>query len=269
MAFLFKSYPTVAYEVKKNNKKEVMVDITKRFVLNSVAETDSTIFYDYYVKDSDTPDSVANKYYEDPTMDWLIFITNDIIDPLWNWPLKQRDLNKYINNKYTTQSLISLDTSLANQVYDRAVGRASGTTTSRGQLEDIAFDVNGDGNISLQDAADFQNLVLGNDTTDQHVNGALTAAYLVEYYGASLSGINSVHHFEEIKAPAKSINGKVIPQQIKRISYTTYNTLPASRKKIVTNKEYEEDLNEQRRTIKLVDKSLLRRIQAEAKNVFG
>ena len=269
MAFLFKSYPKVPYEVKKNNKKELMTDITKRFKLSTLGQNDSVIFYDYYIKDSDTPDSIATKYYGDATMDWLLFVTNDIIDPLWDWPLTQRDLNTYVGNKYGTENIISIDTSIANDIYERAVGRLSGNVSSRGQLEDIAFDVDGDGNISLQDTVDLQNLMQGNAETTDFVNGNLTAAYLVEYYGATVSGSNSVHHFEEIKAPAKNFNGNVVAEQKKIISYTHYNTLPASKKRIVTNKEWEEELNEQKRTIKLVDKSLLRQIQAETKNVFG
>ena len=269
MAFLFKAYPTVPYEVKKNNKKEVMTDITKRFTLSILAQSDAVVFYDYYVKDSDTPDSVANKYYGDATMDWLLFVTNEMIDPLWDWPLTQRDLNVYVSNKYGNENLISIDTSIGNDIYERAVGRLSGAVSSRGQLEDIAFDVDGDGNISLQDTIDLQNLLQGNAETSQFVNGNLTAAYLVEYYGASISGGNSVHHFEQIKAAAKNVNGKLVPEQKKIISYTDYNTLPASQKRIVTNKELEEEQNEERRTIKLVDKSLLRQIQAETKYVFG
>lgn len=269
MAFLFKSYPTVPYEVKKNNKKETLTNITKKFMLSALANEQATVFYDYQVKDSDRPDALAYKYYGDATMDWLIFITNDIIDPLWDWPLTQRALDTYVKNKYGGRNLISLETTLANQVYDRAVARASGTGTSRGQLEDIAFDVDGDGNISLQDAADFQNLVLGNDTTDQHTNGQLTAAYVQEYYGASLTGQDNIHHFEEIKAPAKTLTGQLIKEQKKTISYTTYNTIASGSKRIVTNKEYEEELNEAKRNIKLVDRQLVGQIQAEVKNVFA
>ena len=269
MAFLFKHYPKVLYEVKKNNKKEELVNITKRFGLNILADDQSTVFYDYFIKDTDKPDIVATKYYDDPTMDWLILIVNNIVDPSWDWPLSQRDLNKFISDKYGSKNLIELPSDIQTTVYNRAVGRVSGTTESNGTLEDIAFDVDGDGNITLQDNVDLLNLLNQNDSTDQHTNGQLTAAYQQEYYGATLKGKDGIHHFEEIKAPSKRTQGVTIPEQKKRISYTTYNTIASGKKRIVTNKEYEEDLNEAKRTIKLVDRTLLRQIQSEAKNVFG
>ena len=269
MAFLFKHYPKVLYEVKKNNKKEELVNITKRFGLNILADDQSTVFYDYFIKDTDKPDIVATKYYDDPTMDWLILVVNNIVDPSWDWPLSQRDLNKFISDKYGSKNLIELPSDIQTTVYNRAVGRVSGTTESNGTLEDIAFDVDGDGNITLQDNVDLLNLLNQNDSTDQHTNGQLTAAYLQEYYGATLKGKDGIHHFEEIKAPSKRTQGVTIPEQKKRISYTTYNTIASGKKRIVTNKEYEEDLNEAKRTIKLVDRTLLRQIQSEAKNVFG
>ena len=269
MAFLFKHYPKVLYEVKKNNKKEELVNITKRFGLNILADDQSTVFYDYFIKDTDKPDIVATKYYDDPTMDWLILVVNNIVDPSWDWPLSQRDLNKFISDKYGSKNLIELPSDIQTTVYNRAVGRVSGTTESNGALEDIAFDVDGDGNITLQDNVDLLNLLNQNDSTDQHTNGQLTAAYLQEYYGATLKGKDGIHHFEEIKAPSKRTQGVTIPEQKKRISYTTYNTIASGKKRIVTNKEYEEDLNEAKRTIKPVDRTLLRQIQSEAKNVFG
>lgn len=62
------------------------------------------LFYKYSVQDSDTPESIAYKYYGDQYRYWLIFMANEIMDPQWDWPLTNQQFDVYIKDKYATDA---------------------------------------------------------------------------------------------------------------------------------------------------------------------
>ena len=75
MAFFFRPFPKIFYDVKKNNNNSsVLTNITARYKIRDILKQRAAIFYDYTVKEGDTPSSVAFRYYEDETLDWLILL---------------------------------------------------------------------------------------------------------------------------------------------------------------------------------------------------
>jgi hypothetical protein len=56
--------------------------------------------YQYNVQNGERPDIIAYKYYEDANLDWVILLTNNIIDPQFEWPLDDRSFERYIRKKY-------------------------------------------------------------------------------------------------------------------------------------------------------------------------
>ena len=98
--FYFSEHPTIRYDMFRNGRAVAVTDITRRFKLNTFFKDNALIMYDYNIQDSDRPDIIAEKYYEDSSLDWLIFLTNNIIDPYFEWPLKQYDFDQYIRQKY-------------------------------------------------------------------------------------------------------------------------------------------------------------------------
>ena len=98
MAFFFRPFPKIFYDVKKNNNNSsVLTNITARYKIRDILKQRAAIFYDYTVKEGDTPSSVAFRYYEDETLDWLILLVNDIIDPYYDWPLSYNTFIEFIN----------------------------------------------------------------------------------------------------------------------------------------------------------------------------
>ena len=45
-------------------------------------------------------DTIAGSVYQDPTFDWVMYLTNNIVDPYVGWPLSQTDFYNYIVTKY-------------------------------------------------------------------------------------------------------------------------------------------------------------------------
>ena len=57
-------------------------------------------YYKYKIKDGDTPEILASKIYGSPEKHWVILSLNNIVDPLYEWPLTNRILGKFIESKY-------------------------------------------------------------------------------------------------------------------------------------------------------------------------
>ncbi len=100
MAFYFRPFPKVQYDLKKNNQHLLLTNVTARYKVRDELKLKSAIFYDYTVKEQDTPSNVAFKYYGDETLDWVIFLVNDIIDPYYDWPLSYQSFIEFIKNLY-------------------------------------------------------------------------------------------------------------------------------------------------------------------------
>lgn len=105
MAFYFEHFPKVNYDIKKNNKFELLTNITLRFKIRDLLKLRTESFYDYVIREGQRPDILAFQYYGDQTLDWLILLTNNITDPVFGWPLDERTLTNYIKNKYTSIEL--------------------------------------------------------------------------------------------------------------------------------------------------------------------
>ena len=68
---------------------------------------DLTFFTKYIVKGDDRPDTVASKVYDDPTLDWVVLMANNIINVQSEWPMSQADFHEYVTNKYDEETLYS------------------------------------------------------------------------------------------------------------------------------------------------------------------
>ena len=100
MAFYFRPFPKIQYDLKKNKLPLLLTNVTARYKIRDRLKDRVAIYYDYVVQDSDRPDLIAFKYYNDETLDWLIYLVNDIIDPYYDWPLTQDSFNKYMTTLY-------------------------------------------------------------------------------------------------------------------------------------------------------------------------
>jgi len=103
MPFFFENFPTVNYDLKKNGKLEILTNVTLRFKLQELLRNRTVVFYDYNVQDGERPDVIAFKYYDDPSLDWIIWLTNNTIDPHFDWPLDSASLDRFIKEKYGTR----------------------------------------------------------------------------------------------------------------------------------------------------------------------
>ena len=65
-------------------------------------------FTKYKITGDDRPDNVAEKVYGNADLDWIVLISNNIIDIKNDWPMSEYDLNVYLSNKYTEDQLVQI-----------------------------------------------------------------------------------------------------------------------------------------------------------------
>ena len=85
-------------------------------------------FYTYLVKDGERPDIIAYREYNDSSLDWVIYIINEVIDPFSDWVMDYPVFIEYLEDKYgvNAQKLKSviIDSSIHHYYYK---GRPSDT----------------------------------------------------------------------------------------------------------------------------------------------
>ncbi len=61
----------------------------------------SVTTFDYYnIQENMRPDTVARVIYDDPDLDWVVLITNNITNVRDQWPLSNNDLHEMMLDKY-------------------------------------------------------------------------------------------------------------------------------------------------------------------------
>ena len=59
-------------------------------------------FFDKYsIIGNDRPDNVAYKVYNDSSLDWVILLSNNIVNIQTEWPLTQQEFDTYLLSKYS------------------------------------------------------------------------------------------------------------------------------------------------------------------------
>ena len=64
-----------------------------------------TVFNKYKIIGEERPEQVAEKIYGSSEYDWVVLISNNIINVRTEWPMSEYDFNQYLFRKYTTEEL--------------------------------------------------------------------------------------------------------------------------------------------------------------------
>ena len=185
--FYFTNFPKVDYDIKKNGKSINVPNLTVRYKILDIVKNTKAVFFDYTIHDGVQAQMIADQYYGDISLDWIIYLTNDIIDPQWQWPLDQSTFNEFVRNKYTTMEAAQA----------------------------------------------------------------------------------TIHHYELIvQEQTVDFEGNIVPENRVTVDLDTYNTTPPDQRGIKYNYEYELDVNESKRNIRLLDEKVVFQVVDRAQEIF-
>lgn len=100
----FRRFPITFYSIDNKATMTEATNILVRFGFFSEVIKNRSNYYPVVIQDGDRPDTIADKYYGDSKYAWLVNTFNNYIDPLWEWPLSDREFNKYIEREYGSVS---------------------------------------------------------------------------------------------------------------------------------------------------------------------
>ena len=105
MASYFRQVPNFEYVSRIAESKNIsdyiqVKNFFKKGSLRPDIFQELAFFEKYQIQGNDRPDNVAEDFYGDPTLDWVILLSNNIVNIQSEWPLLQDDLDRYLVEKY-------------------------------------------------------------------------------------------------------------------------------------------------------------------------
>lgn len=241
----FNIFPKIQYDMNRGGYPvhETATDIFFRIgmIRNAVAQASS--YYVYEIEDGETPEILADKFYDDAGAGWMILYANYITDAQWEWPLDYAQFQNYIAGKYG--SIENAKTRVHH--YEKVMTR---TSTNTEDVSVTRFDID----------------------ESKPVDGRIGAPY--NYYypftGFAKYADNSV-----IKADSELVTadtgidydwkeGAIPANGTQRsVAFNDYTVTEKLERNVVYAYDYEEALNESKREIKVIKKIYYNQIRTE------
>jgi|694.fasta_scaffold00231_19 hypothetical protein len=289
----FSNFPKMLYSTSLGvaNPKAVTNIIAKvNFLSESINNT--SIFYNYSVKDGERPEDIAYKMYKDPKKHWIILLSNNILDPQYDWVLSTNQLEDYINKKYSsitfnldpsesyTSSYTVGETVYQGSSLDKAdcvgtvVAYSSGNKTLQIKFADQVFANNA--NVTGA-TSNVTHKVVGMTYNNDGYNWASNTTYyslLTEVASNNYDGKKTTTKYQVTAKDYNWETDSVIDKNV-NISYSnTYNLVDGSTLTVdttiapVTYYDYELNLNEEKRSIIIIKPTFVPSIENELRRLM-
>lgn len=271
----FNFFPTTSYA---NN---IVTNVIAKVKFDQSVQENLAIFYPYTIIQGERADQIAARVYDDPTLDWIIYLSNDITDPYYDWPLSQEQFNQYIIAKYgsiskaeeiafyrnnyasddtmlSPSSYNSLSTTV-KKYYSPIIGFNDQVVSYQRKPLDTVLDTNVIVSLTVSSNSGF---VVGEKITQNSNSGYIT------YVGTNTLIINKVTgSFSNStitgftsKSTTTVTNSNTLNQSIPISEVSFYSP--------VTYLTYEEEVNESKYNIRILDRSYIGKIQKDMRELF-
>ena len=100
---MFQNYKNIYYPFKDSDGEifyKVVKDITENLKIRQDAIDVLELFEYYNLRDNETLEVVASKYYNDPKLHYLVLLANQRYDWRNDFPLTAQQLREYVNESY-------------------------------------------------------------------------------------------------------------------------------------------------------------------------
>lgn len=268
-------------------------NIFSRVKLDDSIASDASIYYPYEVKEGERPDHIANNYYNDPTLDWLVYFSNKLLDPYFEWPMGQFEFDRYIVDKYG-----SIEEAERRIVFFRVNWYGDDSVLSPASHEALAagqkkywrpvFGLNND--VLSYERKQMDNIIdtnrvvsiectqSGPFTQDERVQqydvtGQLIAEGTVQYSNTTHLAVSRIVGAFVANTSWNSIRGASSNQTADTTDVTTlYTSIPATEEVYwspVTAYSYEEEVNAANKSIYLIDQRYVDTIEKQIRELLA
>ena len=288
----FNELPLIPF-INSDGSQSNVKDIIRRVIFSDESYLNLSN-YDYYtVKDTDTPDSIARDFYDNPDYHWIIILYNNAFDPFYTFPLSQQNLDDYINKKYEGSALFitRTDSFRDDPFYDENLSWEVADVITTSTFDDQGAEVfANEETFARIKAIDTQlsKLQLDKQKGIFKANDRLSRRRdVVDTLRAKVVRVDdgrfAVHHFEDSDgnvlnplATPPDADGVQLPVGTERstggpVSFgesILSNYLQGSSLYVVTNQDYEEKVNNNKRQIRIPRKQVVDQIFKEYKDII-
>lgn len=139
MSRYFNKFPKLIYT--KEGVSNLVTNLLTRIATVKGIIDEKSIYYEYNIQEGDTPEMIASKYYGDAEMHWIVLIFNNIVDPMYDWPMHYQQFIKYLTDKYGSPATAQI----TNHHYEKIVASTDGytglTTTDVYQIDLTSYNL--------------------------------------------------------------------------------------------------------------------------------
>ena len=102
----FSLVPNIEYDEKpisypfSESDYVVAKNFFRRYQINEDIFSYAVLFNKYSIKDDDRPDSLADRAYGNPFYDWVILLTNNMVNAQYDWPLTNFELVQTLEKEF-------------------------------------------------------------------------------------------------------------------------------------------------------------------------
>lgn len=111
MAFYFDEFPIIEYNAQKlgvtlqgnDFQSDILQYIRNPIIRYKLADTIknyTAVYYPYTIREGESAQFIAKRYYGNVTLDWVLYFINEKYDPLFDWPLNYFSFEKVLRQKY-------------------------------------------------------------------------------------------------------------------------------------------------------------------------
>jgi hypothetical protein len=244
-------------------------------------------FYPYTIVDGERPDNIAANYYEDPRYSWLVYFSNNIIDPYYDWPLTTKEFDSFINSKYGTKKSASEKIVFWRDNWrdDDTIKSIAGYEALTKNLKKYFTPISGyNNNVTGYVRAESNRVVETNkiiELTLSSTSGFAINNIVTQYTSGVLSGRaevvavpsntmliikNVIGSFTATAGNAGNLISTSSASSAITSLYTTIDSIPVDEFAYWTPIDalsYETEINDSKRSIKLIDRAYIDQIEKE------
>ena len=121
----FDSFPIIQYGSTDGTIKTA-TNLLRRVAIRSKVKTNASLFDTYDVKSGETPEIIADKFYDDPQLHWVIMLVNNVTDRYHDWPMNEQQFSTFVNEKYSNP----------DGIHHYEISQESGDTTQKIEVYD-------------------------------------------------------------------------------------------------------------------------------------
>ena len=96
----FSQFPVNVYDAVGDGDFKVVTDLLKRVALHTKAKSVSALYDNYDVRNGETPEMLAHRFYGDAEYHWVILLVNNITDRYHQWPMNNRQFLAHLAERY-------------------------------------------------------------------------------------------------------------------------------------------------------------------------